>query len=158
MKFMTQLLSHFFPRCEEVNVRYSSFRYSMTPKVTSVFMPKSHKEKVLKPLCCPWFTEMGHLYFVIFVLFHSLNRTKNMNQWKSGRMNMKETSKWKTAINLNRVKENWIHSVSHLIDSIEVAETFRTSQELYISDQHAISGPRCANKCFDQIFESQVST
>jgi hypothetical protein len=147
MKFMTQLYYlTFFPGCEEVTCVI--FRYVMTPKVTSVFMSKSHKEKVLKSLHCPWFIEMGHLYFVTFVLFHSLNRTKNMNQWKSERMNMEETFKWKTAINLNREKENWIHSVSHLIDRTEVAaETFRTSQEFYVSDLHAISGPLCANKC-----------
>jgi hypothetical protein len=40
-----------------------------------------------------------------------------------------------------------MHLVTRLIDNAEAAETFRTSHEFYVSDVHAMSGPRFATVC-----------
>jgi hypothetical protein len=38
-----------------------------------------------------------------------------------------------------------MHLVTRLTDNAEAAETFRASHEFYVSDVHAMSGPRFAN-------------
>jgi hypothetical protein len=50
-----------------------------------------------------------------------------------------------------------MHLVTRLIDNAEAAETSHASHEFYVSDVHAMSGPRFATVCYpNQIPEPSV--